>query len=99
MAKSDLINSISVLSKKIDALLEEQKILHSQIEELKKENLELRDKQRDDASKIETTLKDVEFLRLSHRLADSPEALVEARKVISKLIRTIDSCIRLLKED
>ncbi len=42
---------------------------------------------------------DIEFLKLSHRLADSPEAIVNARKTISRLIRRIDSAINLIKSD
>ena len=99
MAKSDLINSISVLSKNIDRLLEERSKLFLEIEQLQKENLELRERQKSDTQRLENSLKDIEFLSLSHRLADSPEALMDARKEISRLIRTIDSCIRLLKED
>lgn len=99
MAKSDILYSISQLSKKIDALLVEREKLLDQIQKLKAENHELSLQHQKDVMLLENTKKDVEFLRLSHKLADSPEALVEARKEISSLVRTIDSCIRLIKEN
>lgn len=42
---------------------------------------------------------EIEFLTLSHRLADDPQALAEARKTISRLIRKVDSAIALIKTD
>lgn len=44
-------------------------------------------------------LLDVEYLTLSHRLADSPDTVVSARRHISRMIRTVDRCISLLKDD
>jgi len=41
----------------------------------------------------------VEFLTMSYRLADSPDTIVSARRRIARLIRTIDSCISMLKEE
>ena len=99
MAKSDLIYSLSLLSRKIDALLEQQNQFRKRIDELEKDNNALRAQLAKKEMMLSNTEKDVEFLSLSYRLADSPEALVKARKEISSLLRTIDSCIRLLKED
>lgn len=99
MAKSDLLSSLSILSRRIDGLLEERDRLLDKIRELDSENRELKAQKEQDRLLLENSRKDIEFLSMSHRLADSPEALVEARNKISKLIRTIDSCIRLLKED
>ena len=99
MAKSDLIYSLSLLSRKIDTLLEQQNQFRKRIDELEKDNNALRAQLAKKEMMLSNTEKDVEFLSLSYRLADSPEALVKARKEISSLLRTIDSCIRLLKED
>ena len=99
MAKSDLLSSLSILSRRIDGLLEERDRLLDKIRELDSENRELKAQKEQDLLLLENSRKDIEFLSMSHRLADSPEALVEARNKISKLVRTIDSCIRLLKED
>lgn len=99
MAKPELISSIANLSKKIDKLIETQKKLQKRVTELELANQELRTQHEEDLNKISKAQKDIEYLSLSYRLADSPEALVEARNKISKLLRTVDSCIRLINED
>ena len=99
MAKPVLLQSISKLSKKIETLLEEKKSLLERVKNLEIQNQELIQRHLKDQEEIERKNKDIEFLSLSHRLADNPEALVSARNKISQLIRTIDSCIRMIKED
>ena len=99
MAQPELIISISRLSKQIDSLLETQKKLEEKLEELENENNELKKQHENDVEALSIARKDIEFLSLTHRLADSPEALIKARNTVSKLIRTIDSCIRLINED
>lgn len=42
---------------------------------------------------------DIEFLTLSHKLADTPQALAEARATIRRMIAGVDRTINLLKED
>lgn len=99
MANSELIKSISALSKRVDTLLTMMTRMQEKIATLEVENADLRKQHDEDVLKLENALKDIEFLSLSHRLAASPEALIEARNVISKLIRTIDSCIRMINDD
>lgn len=41
---------------------------------------------------------DVMYLRMSHRLAASPDSIIEARRMLSGLIRNIDKAIADLKE-
>lgn len=99
MATPELINSISALSRKIDRLLERYASLQMKVKSLEEENFLLRKEKEDADERLEQAGKEIEFLKLSHRLADSPEALVSARQNVAGLIRTIDSCIRMLKED
>ena len=99
MAKPELLQSFSILSKKVDLLLEKQNKLQSRIKFLENLNEELKRQHEIDVASIEKAQKEIEFLSLSYRLAASPEALVSARNKISKLIRTIDSCIRMINED
>ena len=99
MARSEIFNSINSLSRKIDNLLEENRRLETKIAELENLNRELDLTHRQDLATMEQMKKECEFLTLSHRLASSPEALVDARNKISRLLRTVDSCIRLIKED
>lgn len=99
MAKPELIRSVSDLVKKIDSLLNLQKKLQDRVAALETQNRELMKQHIDDVSSLEKAKRELDFLTISHRLADSPEALVSARNEISKLIRTIDNCIRMIKED
>lgn len=41
---------------------------------------------------------DVEFLQVSHKLADNPDTLVATRRRLARLIRNIDRCLEMLKE-
>lgn len=99
MAKDELIVSITTLSNKIDKLILHQKRLYEKIEELEETNAELRNQHQLDNKELEKARKEIQFLSLSHRLADSPEALFQAKADVARLIRTIDNCIRLIMED
>ena len=99
MAKPELILSISRLSRRIDDLIEYQSTLQKKVNDLELLNRELKEQHDKDVAALAKAHKDIEFLSLSHRLADSPEALIEARTIVSKLIRTVDNCIRLINEE
>lgn len=99
MAKPELISTLSTLSKKIDSLIATQEKLKNRVIELEFKNQELRKQHEEDLKLISKAQQDIDYLTMSYRLADSPEALVEARNKISKLIKAIDSCIRLIRED
>ena len=99
MAKPDLLRTITTLSRRIDLLISLNQSLSEKVEALEKENETLKKQHLLDVERIVKEEKNVEFLSLSHRLADSPQALIEARTKIASLIRTIDSCIRILKEN
>ncbi|MBD5209324.1 MAG: hypothetical protein K2G11_06490 [Muribaculaceae bacterium] len=94
------------LASVIESLTEKVNILSSQKDRIAEENRQLSEtianlqQQIEDLRKENTLLdRDNHFLILSHRLADTPEALVESRRFISALIRKIDRCITLLKDD
>lgn len=99
MAKPELLQSITSLTGKIDSLIALQQRLLKRIEELETENRHLQNKSLEDRQALNQALRDVEFLSMSHKLAASPEAIIEAREKISSLIRTIDKCIRMINED
>ncbi len=80
--------------------------LEGRLREAEEENTRLKAQLSDTLSLLDETrterdraLLDVEFLTVSHRLADSPEAIRSARTRISRMIRTLDKCITLLKDD
>lgn len=76
-----------------------QRRQREQIVRLEKENEDLRTQLSETRAELDNTRKDVEFLTMSHRLADSPDSVIRARRRIARLIRTIDNCISMLKEE
>lgn len=82
---------IGKLATRVSALEERNRYLEERNAELQretKEALEMRDK----------ALQEAEFMAMSHRLADSPDTLVNTRRHIAGLIRNIDRCLEMLKE-
>lgn len=72
-------------------LVEQNHRLEEEISDLRLEIAEAR-RERDRARL------DAEYLTVSHRLADSPDTLIDTRRHIAKLIRNIDRCLEMLKE-
>lgn len=84
---------------KTDALSKMRTGLESRIEELSRANealeLELQ-RSRQEADRLR---RERDFLTVSRRLADNPDALIAARRHISRLIRRLDASITRLEED
>lgn len=94
-----LSSILDEVNEKVKALAEKQNLLYERIAELEKENENLRHDLDDHRQRLETALRDSEFLTMSHRLADSPDSIISARRRIARLIRTIDKCISMIKEE
>lgn len=93
-----LLSVLNSLQERLDGLVEAHNELLNKIRELEEENLQLKAeiKEKDLAlGKAET---DIEYLTMSHRLAENPDTIIAARRKIAGLIRTIDNCISMLKE-
>lgn len=93
-----LLQLIDALADNIDKLSDSDSAGRRRAEELQAENADLRLELSLRDAEIDRLRQEVTFLTLSHRLADGPEKLVDARRLIARLIRTIDVCIALLKE-
>ena len=65
---------------------------------LEEENADLRRLAAEAQKEREKAMLDAEFLAVSHKLADSPDTLVSARRHLARLIRNIDRCLEMLKE-
>lgn len=94
-----LISLLQTLDQKISDLTAIQQRLHARIENLEEENRSLRQELEETRAKQRQTETDVQFLTMSHRLADSPDTIISTRRRIARLIRTIDKCISMLKEE
>lgn len=97
MAQS-LLSVLEQLQQKIASLQEENTRLKGRNSELEHLNAELRKNEAEAIKLRDRALVDAEYLSVSHRLADSPDTIVEARRMIAGLIRNIDRCIEMLKE-
>ncbi|MBD5236567.1 MAG: hypothetical protein HDS62_03385 [Bacteroidales bacterium] len=95
---SSLIQVLQSLREKIDTLNEEVAALRSRNRLLEEDNEVLRRSIRDSEQERDRAKLDAEFLAISHRLAQNPDTIITARRLISKMIRNIDRCIEMLKE-
>lgn len=95
-APKDLMAEIR---EKIRVLASERDTALARITKLEERIYDLETNLDDTQTELHKARLDVEFLTVSHKLADSPEALVAARKTIASLIRKVDSAISLVKND
>lgn len=97
MAKS-LITTLERLDSRIKEVTTLNSTLSDKNRELEKENADLRRALTEALGDRDRALLDAEYLTVSHRLANSPDTLIETRRHIAKLIRNIDRCLEMMKE-
>ncbi len=90
---------IKDLRQKAMALATERDQATAEMGRLKQENEALKEQLAESLHHLQTARLEVHFLTISHRLADSPENLISARRRLQRLIAKIDRCVSLLKED
>lgn len=73
--------------------------LMARIEVLEHEKEDLQQELEEKKRELDIARTDAEFLTMSHRLASSPDSIISTRRHIARLIRTIDNCISMLKEE
>lgn len=91
-----LLHDISVHAQRLG---ENNQALKTRIAELENEVELLKGILAEKEKELQRALTDAEFLTMSHRLADSPDSIISARRQIARLIRNIDNCISMLKEE
>ncbi len=94
-----LTTLLNKIQDKVAALGQQNRRLQTRIEQLEQENEQLRLDLEEKQKELDAAKTDVEFLTMSHRLASSPDTIISARRHIARLIRTIDNCISMLKEE
>lgn len=97
MTKS-LSSILDQLEARIDGLHKEIAMLKEKNLQLEAENEDLRSRERETLQKLDKANLDSQYLMMSHRLASSPDTIIETRRMIAGLIRNIDRCIEMLKE-
>lgn len=88
----ELARKIGILATQRDEALAELKRTQETVSDLEREL----EKTQEELHRKEL---DVEFLTVSHKLADGPQALADARKVIRKMIARIDKAMAMLRDD
>lgn len=98
MAKS-LLGVLESLNARIEELESRLAALNEKTITLNSENEALKRLLHEKDTTIAGQALDIEFLKVSHKLADSPDNIVAARQLMTRLIHTIDSAIALVKEE
>ncbi|MDE7346593.1 MAG: hypothetical protein K2N48_07635 [Muribaculaceae bacterium] len=98
MAQS-LHRVIAELRAKIERLAKQRDMALAAQEALSQEKEDLKQQLEDCREQLREARMEVDFLTVSHRLADSPGNLISARRRMQRLIAKIDRCVSLLKED
>ncbi|MBD5226654.1 MAG: hypothetical protein HDR95_07570 [Bacteroides sp.] len=99
MAASTLPDVIDGLIRKTDLLARHIDVLEQTNAELKAKIALLEEQLAEERQNANRARLDADYLTVSHRLADSPDTIIATRRRISSLIRTIDRCISMLKDD
>ena len=89
---AELREKMELLASQRDEALAAKEALAQEADTLRQQLEECRESLRE--SRME-----VDFLTVSHRLADTPANLVSASRRLQRLIAKIDRCVTLLKED
>lgn len=89
---SDLREAMKELASQRDKAVRESALLNVRVETLEGQ---LADTRRE----LEQARMEIDFLTVSHRLAEDPDHLISARRRVQRLIAKIDRCVGLLKED
>ncbi len=90
---------LTEIREKIERLAAERDEARARTAQLEERVSDLETELEETRARLHKASLDVEFLTVSHRLADNPDALVTARRTIASLIRKVDSAINLLKND
>ena len=99
MASAPLIDVLLSLQSRIKECDSEFLKLREKIQSLEDENLWMRNQIKEKNAEILHLQADIEYLKVSYRVAEHPETIREARLKIAGLIKTIDNCISMLKEN
>lgn len=94
-----LLRVIDDLRSSIVKLASQRDSLRIENERLAKELETLRGQLEESRKELSAARMEVDFLTVSHRLADSPDKLISARRRLQRLITKIDRCVSLLKDD
>ncbi|MCM1370168.1 MAG: hypothetical protein NC204_07325 [Candidatus Amulumruptor caecigallinarius] len=93
-----LLQSLEQIGRRLASAEEANRRLSERNEELETQNRELQRRAAEADNARDRALLDCEYLKVSHKLAESPDTLADTRRHLSKLIRNIDKCLEMLRE-
>ena len=93
-----LLSVLERLNLRIKDLVVQNSQLKARNTELEQQNRDLEQAAREAKAAQEQAELDVEYLKVSHKLADDPDTLISTRRHVAQLIRNIDRCLEMLKE-
>lgn len=96
---NDRVASLAAIQQKIQQLVDSRDNALSRCNDLEKEIAALKKDLQSCRDELKQAQLDAQYLSLSHKLADSPQALADARHIIGGLIRKVDAAIALIKND
>lgn len=96
---ASLVSLLQGVEEKIGVLSSIGPQIFDKVQKLEEENALLKQEVEEKDKEIERLSTDIEYLTVSHKLAESPDSLIEARRMIARLIRRIDKCITMLNEE
>lgn len=96
---STATDGLQALARNIETLANQRDEALAALRKAREENADLRYEMGLMREELQRKTLDAEYLSLSHKLAEGPQALAEARATVRGLIARIDKAIALLKED
>lgn len=94
---SELHHTMSVLAGSVKRLIDRNEVLRQELAAIRCRMVDLEADNARLRADLEAKSTDCEFLVMSHRLASSPDQLVQTRRLVAKMIRNIDRAIDDLK--
>lgn len=97
--ESPLAKQLVALSQRIEALASQRDDALRRLKEAEEEIADLRRQLAQSSEEVHRQGLDIEFLTLSRKLADNPQALADARETVRGMLAKVEKAISLLKED
>lgn len=96
---NSLAERLTQLESKMLTLVSQRDKALSELKAVRQENASLNQQLISTRSALEESRMEAEYLSVSHKLADNPQALAEARQSLRKMIARVEKAIRLLEDD
>lgn len=97
--ESSFSKELEAMSRKIEILAAQRDDLKEKLAKATEEVADLKYLLSATEDELHKKTLDVEFLTLSRKLADTPQALAEARATLRRILGKVEKALALLKED